>query len=55
MKHNHWLHGIHAAHQASRRGNHKVAGVICLLVGFFTAPMLIGIPLMVYGFYKLAK
>lgn len=55
MKHNHWLHGIHAAHQASRRGQHKTAAVIYIIVGFFTAPLLIGVPIMLYGLWKLVK
>jgi hypothetical protein len=52
---NHWIHGIHAAHRASHQGSHKAAGVIYLIVGFFMAPFLIGIPIMIYGVYKLTK
>jgi hypothetical protein len=52
---NHWMHGIHQAHRASHEGSHKTAGVIYIIVGLFMAPFLIGIPLMIYGIYKLAK
>jgi hypothetical protein len=43
------------AHRASHQGSHKAAGVIYLIVGFFMAPFLIGIPIMIYGVYKLTK
>ncbi len=43
------------AHNAKNNGNHKVAGVIYIAVGFFLAPVLIGFPLMAYGVYLLFK
>jgi len=55
MSHHHWLHGLHAAQHESHRGNHKAAGLAYIVVGFFMAPLLIGIPIMCYGFYKLLK
>ena len=51
----HWWHYLHHAHKADEGGNHKLAGVILIVVGFFLAPALIGIPIMIYGFYKLCK
>lgn len=55
MGHHHWLHWLHAAQEEGHRGNHKAAGVAYLVVGLFMAPVLIGIPIMLYGLYKLAK
>jgi hypothetical protein len=55
MSQNPWMHGLHAAHRASHGGNHEAAGVIYIIVGFFMAPILVGIPIMIYGFWKLAK
>ena len=49
------LHMLHGAHNADEHGSHKAAGVIYIVVGFFLTPVLIGFPLMVYGFYKLFK
>ena len=43
------------AHNANNNGNHKVAAVIYIAVGFFLAPVLIGFPLMAYGVYLLFK
>jgi len=51
----HWMHGMHAAHRESHRGNHKAAGVMYIVIGFFMAPILIGIPIMIYGVWKLLK
>lgn len=45
------LHG--AAH--SRHKSPKTAAIVMIVVGFFMAPMLIGIPIMIYGFYLLSK
>lgn len=55
MSHNQWTHLLHGAHSASKAGNHKTAGVMYVVIGFFMAPLLIGIPIMLYGFYKLLK
>lgn len=48
-----WIHG--AAHAAHNKSNPKLAGIILIVIGFFLAPMLIGIPLMIFGFVKLFK
>ncbi|OWK38943.1 hypothetical protein [Fimbriiglobus ruber] len=48
-------HVVHGAHAESERGNHTLAGIAYIGAGFFLAPILIGIPLMIYGFYKLMK
>lgn len=55
MSNHHWAHALHAAHRESERGNHKGAAWIYIIVGLFMTPILIGIPIMIYGFYKLAK
>jgi len=48
---NHWLHLAHVAtHDKSKGGAYGL-----IIVGFFMAPMLIGIPLMIMGFYRLFK
>lgn len=52
---NHLSHYVHLAHRADEEGHGKWAGVMFLIIGFFLAPMLIGIPLMCYGIYKLCK
>ena len=44
---------VHGARHAEKDGNHKLAGVVYIVVGFFLTPWLIGIPIMLYGFYKL--
>ena len=46
---------MHGAHCANKNGGHKLAGVIYIVVGFFLAPVLIGLPLMAYGAYLLFK
>lgn len=54
MSHNWWHHLLHGAH----RGEHsspKTAAVIYIVVGVFLAPMLIGIPILIYGIYKLSS
>ena len=43
------------AAEAAARENSKAAGVVLLVVGFFLAPFMIGIPIMCFGFYKLCK
>ena len=53
--HNVTHHLLHNAHQAEEHGNHKLAGVVYIVVGFFLAPALIGFPLMAYGVYLLFK
>ncbi len=46
---------LHNAHQADKGGNHKLAGVVYIVVGFFLTPALIGFPLIAYGVYLLFK
>jgi hypothetical protein len=46
---NHW---VHAAHHASKHGG-KAGAVVLIIIGFFLAPMLIGIPLIIWGVVKL--
>ena len=48
-------HLMQGAHNADKNGSHKLAGVVYIVVGFFLAPVLIGIPLMLYGFYKVCN
>jgi hypothetical protein len=43
-----------AAHAAAHDDS-KAAGLILIVVGFFLAPFLIGIPLMIWGASKLCK
>jgi len=50
---NYLCRGIQAA--AHEEKHPKVAGLILMVIGFFFVPMLIGIPMMLYGFYKLLK
>jgi len=47
------MHAVqHAAHE---KKSNKFAALVLIVVGFFFAPMLIGIPIMLLGFYKLFK
>lgn len=55
MRHHQWIHLLHKAHEVSKGGNSKVAAVAYIVIGFCMAPILVGIPIMIYGFYKLAK
>jgi hypothetical protein len=48
---NHWMHA--ASHAA--KSNSKGAGVVLLIIGFFLAPFLIGIPIMILGAIKIYK
>jgi len=50
---NHW---IHAAHKAAHEKKHpKLAGLLMIVIGLFLTPWLIGIPILIYGFCKLAE
>ena len=51
---NHWIHGAHHAANAASKGS-KLGAVVLIIIGFFLAPMLIGIPLMIYGFVLLCS
>jgi hypothetical protein len=52
-----WNHFLaHLIHGARHEKEHpKLMGVVLIIVGIITAPMLIGIPIMLYGFYKLCS
>jgi hypothetical protein len=50
----HWWHLLHSAHHGEH-DSPKLAAVLYIIVGFFFAPMLIGIPILLYGLYKLFK
>ncbi len=50
---NHIVHLLHSAHGEDEHGSHKLAGVAYIVIGFFLTPLLIGVPLMFYGVYKL--
>jgi hypothetical protein len=54
MSHQWWHHALHAARHNEHK-NAKASAVVYIVIGFFFAPMLIGIPIMLYGFYKLSK
>jgi len=49
----HWFHVLHAAQHD--KSDSKWTAVLLIVVGFFLAPMLIGIPLMIMGFIRLFK
>jgi hypothetical protein len=55
MSSHHILHLLHNAHKEGEKGNHKLEGAVCLGAGFALVPMGIGIPMMLYGAYKLWK
>jgi len=46
------MHGVHHAAHAKGKDS-KVAGVFLIVVGLFFAPMLIGIPILIFGLVKL--
>jgi hypothetical protein len=49
----HWLqHAVHASHE---KDHPKLAGMMLCFIGLFLAPWLIGIPILIYGIYKLAS
>jgi len=48
----HWMHMAGHAGHAANHGS-KLGAVLLIVVGFFMAPLLIGIPLMILGFVKL--
>lgn len=50
-----WMHALHAAHHEAEHGNSKLGAIGLIVIGFFFAPFLIGIPVLLYGFYKLFK
>jgi hypothetical protein len=44
---------IHAHHH--QKENPKMAGLMLIVIGFFLAPFLVGIPMIFYGGYLVAK
>jgi F0F1-type ATP synthase membrane subunit c/vacuolar-type H+-ATPase subunit K len=44
-------HAVHAA--AHEKKNPKLAGVMLIIIGLCFTPWLIGLPIMIYGFFKL--
>jgi hypothetical protein len=47
-----WVHHtIHAA--VKEKKNPKLAGVTLIVIGMCFTPWLVGIPIVIYGFYKL--
>jgi len=48
-----WMPAVR--HAAKEQKESKLAGVILIVIGFFLAPVLIGVPIMLVGFYKLCK
>ena len=56
MSWHHLAHLFHGAHRESEKGNHKLARIAYLVAGVVFAPFgVIGIPIMIYGFYMLCK
>ena len=55
MSHRHWwtLLGQHAMREAN--AGSKFGAIVLIIIGLFLAPMLIGIPIMVWGFIKLVN
>lgn len=51
----HWHHVAHMAQHAGKHGNNTAAGVLWIVCGFFLTPILIGVPMICYGIYKLCK
>lgn len=48
-----WSH--HAVHAALHEKDSKLAAVVLIVVGFAFTPLLIGIPIMLIGIYRLFK
>lgn len=48
-------HAVREAFTAQSKGEHKAAGVMYIIIGFFLTPMLIGIPILAYGIYKVSR
>lgn len=49
----HWMHLTHAASHAKGKSENIIAGLLLIVFGFFLTPMLIGVPMIIYGIYKL--
>ena len=49
-----WARTAGMAAKQGRKGNKSGAWVL-IIIGFFLAPMLIGVPIMMYGFYLLGR
>ncbi|HMO13341.1 MAG TPA: hypothetical protein PKD64_06335 [Pirellulaceae bacterium] len=52
MSHQWWTHAVHKAGHAKGK-DRKVGGCFLIIIGFFFAPLLFGIPIMIWGFVKL--
>ena len=55
MKNHPWW--MHVAHSASHQANHgsKGGAWVLVIIGLCFAPMGVGIPIAIYGFYRLMK
>jgi hypothetical protein len=45
----------HVIHAAAHDKDSKLGAIVLIVMGFFFTPMLIGIPIMLFGFYRLCK
>lgn len=54
MSHNPWSHAAGHAVHAANHGS-KAAAVFLIVFGVFLTPALIGIPMVIYGLYKLCQ
>jgi hypothetical protein len=52
MSHQWWMHSVHAAAHAKGKDS-KAGAIVLIIIGFFFAPILIGIPIMIAGIVKL--
>jgi len=51
-----WHHLTHIVHGAMHeKQNPKLAGVVLVVIGLFLTPILIGIPILLLGIYKLSQ
>jgi hypothetical protein len=49
-----WIrHAVHAA--GHEKENPKMAAVALIIIGLFFAPWIFGIPILIYGIYKLCN
>ena len=49
----HWQH--HVIHAAAHEKESKLGAVVLIVMGFFFVPMGIGIPIMLFGVWRLFK
>lgn len=51
-----WARAAGAAAKHSRKNKNDKSGAwVLIIIGFFLAPVMIGIPIMMYGFYLLGR